>query len=126
MKAYEVDARREGRWWEIDVPELDVLTQARRFAEIEDMARSVIAITADVAPSSFDLNIKVHVDNHDDLVDLRREVDELRAAAAAAEDALRSRMRQAAADLVSSGVPVRDIGEVLGVSHQRVSQLIDA
>lgn len=47
MHDYEVEVRRDGRWWMIHVPEIDQLTQARRISEIEDMARSLIAISTD-------------------------------------------------------------------------------
>jgi hypothetical protein len=47
MHHYKVEVSRDGRWWMINVPEIDQLTQARRINEIEDMARSVIAITTD-------------------------------------------------------------------------------
>ncbi|BBU23272.1 hypothetical protein [Mycobacterium xenopi] len=47
MTEYEIEVERDGRWWMIRVPEIDQLTQARRIDEIEDMARSLIAISTD-------------------------------------------------------------------------------
>lgn len=57
MHDYKVEVSREGRWWMIHVPEIDQLTQARRISEIEDMARSLVAISID-SPLT---DIAVHV-----------------------------------------------------------------
>jgi hypothetical protein len=45
MHTYDVEVITEGRWWMIRIPELDGLTQARWPGEIEDMARSYIAVS---------------------------------------------------------------------------------
>jgi hypothetical protein len=47
MHEYKVDVEREGRWWMVHVSDIDGLTQARRISEIEEMARSLIAISTD-------------------------------------------------------------------------------
>lgn len=43
MSQFEVIARRDGRWWYIDVPALDGATQARNLGEVELMATEYIA-----------------------------------------------------------------------------------
>ena len=57
MREYNVEVTRDGRWWMIHVPEIDQLTQARRVGEIEDMARSLIAVSTDTALSE----VRVHI-----------------------------------------------------------------
>jgi hypothetical protein len=121
---YDVEVTRDGRWWMIAIPAVDGLTQARRLDEVNDMARSYIAIQTDVALSTVELgNVTVCVGGEDvakdidELRELKRIADE---AAARAAEALRGMARR----LASEDVPVRDIGSVLGVSHQRVSQLV--
>lgn len=47
MRTYEIEVYRKGRWYMIGVPELDGLTQALHPGEIEDMARSYIAVSTD-------------------------------------------------------------------------------
>ncbi len=47
-KTPEATVTHEGRWWVIEVPEIDGLTQARRLAEVELMARELIAVTLDI------------------------------------------------------------------------------
>jgi len=38
MKTYNVTVTREGKWWMIDVPAIDGLTQARRLSKIKQRA----------------------------------------------------------------------------------------
>src|ERR1700732_3919750 len=47
MREYDINVTRDGRWWMIAVPEIDGLTQAEDFDEIEVMARSYIAVDTD-------------------------------------------------------------------------------
>ena len=47
MPTYDMEVTRDGRWWMIHIPALDLLTQARFPEEIEDMARSYIALVTD-------------------------------------------------------------------------------
>lgn len=123
VKTYEVAVTREGRWWMIEVPEIDGLTQARRIDEIEAMARSLIATIEDVPPSSIETNIiSVKLGDVDALAVAQR-VKDLRAQAAAAEAQANTEVRAAALTLTSKNAPVRDVGTLLGLSHQRVSQL---
>ena len=51
--------RRSGRWWAIEVPGVDgsIHTQARRLDEVEAMAHDAIALTLDVPPQSFDVEV---------------------------------------------------------------------
>jgi len=55
--AYEVTVVPADGWLMVSVPALDLLTQARDEAEIETMARSVIAAMLDVPRDSFDVHI---------------------------------------------------------------------
>lgn len=123
--AYTVRITREGKWWMIEVPELDILTQARRLAETEDMARSAIALTRDVPPGSFDLRCEITAVEHAGVSKLVDQLSADRADLARAEARYRARQREAANTLARNGITVRDIGYVLGVSHQRAQQLLD-
>ena len=126
MKSYEVTVAREGRWWMIEIPELDGLTQARRLDDVEKMAREYIAVTLDIPVSQAAVSISgIEVDGQDVLEakalveDLRRQVRQLEATVA-------DLTREFASALVDASVPVRDVSNVLGVSHQRVSQLVQS
>src|SRR4051795_8047108 len=43
MTSYAVAAHREDGWWIVEIPVLDIVTQARRVDQIERMARDLIA-----------------------------------------------------------------------------------
>jgi hypothetical protein len=128
MNTYTAIARRGERFWVIRVPGLGshpdegLPTQARSLAEVEPMARDLIAVYLDVPPDSFTVSTQVElpdsVRHHLELVaKLRQEAAEAQAAAA-------EEYRRAAAELKAGGLTVRDIGIALGVSHQRAQQLV--
>jgi predicted RNase H-like HicB family nuclease len=122
-KAYTAQCRRVGDWWAIDVPEVPRLhTQARRLDQVEGMARDAIALLLDVPDDSFDVvvqpvlpqRLKIEVER---VRRLREEADAIQREATFAST-------KAVADLASKAhLTVRDIGRILGISHQRVDQL---
>jgi hypothetical protein len=126
MTTYDVNVTREGRWWMVEIPALDGLTQARRLSEVEDMAASYIAVTLDVPLSSVELG-RVHIEAGSvDASAVAAEISALRTQAVEAEARAGKLMRSTAEAMSHEGVPIRDIGEVLGVSYQRVGQLLNA
>lgn len=48
IAAYRAEVTREDGWWMIRIPELNLLTQATSWSEVETMARGVIASDQDV------------------------------------------------------------------------------
>jgi predicted RNase H-like HicB family nuclease len=125
MKAsYTAHCVRSGGWWSVDVPELPgVFTQARNLREAERMAREAIALLLDVEVTT--VAVEIDVDLGDEV---SREVAELEAAKTAArlaQESAAEAARRVAADLTRRhGLTMRDAGTVLGLSHQRVSQLL--
>jgi hypothetical protein len=123
MKRYTIRARRSGRWWALDAESLrGVHTQVRRIDQAEDMARDAIAGVLDVAPDSFEVTVVPEVPDA-----VRAIVDQAttaRSQAAQAQDAAAQLTREAARRLVGEGLTVRDAGVLLGVSHQRIAQLL--
>lgn len=122
MAAYRANVERDGRFWLIHVPEIDRVTQARHLREVDQMARELIAIMTDVDPESVEVDVTITVpadarEHLDHAEELRKE--SARANAAAAEES-----RAAARALADAGLPLRDVGAVMGVSHQRAAQLI--
>jgi predicted RNase H-like HicB family nuclease len=119
---YTARARRSGAWWAIDVPELPgVYSQARRLDRVEPMARDAIALFLNVDPATLDIRVETNLPS-----DLRRDVDalgRLRAEADRLQAESSSAMRQLTHELLAGGYSVRDAAAILGISHQRVSQL---
>ena len=119
---FRVTATRERRWWLLRVAELDVMTQARRLSDAESTARDLIATWLDTEAEGFDVEISPAAgdDDLDALV--------ARTLAARATSERASRRANALTDevirqLLDRGVPMRDVGEIFGISHQRVAQL---
>ena len=122
MDTYEVRASRDGKFWLVEVPAIERFTQARNVPEIEVMARDLIAIMEDVDPDSFD--ISVDIDLPEKVAAALRSTEEHRGRAAALQSEAASEVRAAARHLKGLGLPLRDIGSVLGVSYQRAHQLV--
>lgn len=124
-RVYEVRAERHGRWWLLTIPEVPgAVSQVRNLAQAEEYAREAVAYVLGAEPDSFRLTVTPVLPE-----DLADEVREARAAASELE-ALSTRVsrlsRKAAADLRSAGLTGADTAAVLGVSPQRVSQLLKA
>lgn len=126
MRTYRVEVTRDGKWWMVSIPELDGLTQARRLGETEQMAREFIAVTTGTPLAEVTVEMSIEAgDVHDagaraDRIRLEREEAARLEAHALAES------KRLAHDLASQQVPVRDIGEILGVTFQRASQLVNS
>jgi len=124
MHEYKIEIERDGRWWMVHIPELDGLTQARRLAEAELMGREWIAVTTgtpldDVAVSVIGITVP-------GMGNIQPNAEGLINARGQAAQAVRKAQKMAAEfvqELTAAGVPVRDAGELLHVSPQRISQL---
>lgn len=120
-KGYEVRVRRDGRFWLVEIPSLDGMTQARRLDEVDAMAREYIAlVTDDESPVELD----VHVELPDDVRALVAHVAALREEAERMQRQATAEAVEAAVRLKDDGLTVREVGRALGVSHQRAQQLV--
>ena len=126
MMAYDITVTREGKWWMVDVPAIEGLTQARRLSEIKDMAVSLISITLDLPPSQVGVNVVAIIVDGTNLMKLRQQIDTERDAARDAERKVAALTADLVRKLNADDVPLRDIGEMVGVSFQRVHQLLRA
>ncbi|KZS62557.1 hypothetical protein A4G28_08280 [Mycobacterium ostraviense] len=128
MTTYTAIASRGEKYWLVRVlglgayPDEGLPTQARTLSDVEPWAHDLIATYLDIPADSFDVEVKVELPDsvryHLDLAaKLRKEAADAQAAAA-------QEYRRAALELKNTGLTVRDIGAALGVSHQRVHQLV--
>ena len=60
-KTYDVAVERNQRWLVVRVPEIDCVTQAKRPATVEYMARDLIAAWLEIAADSFDVRLHSRV-----------------------------------------------------------------
>jgi hypothetical protein len=118
---YVVRAVRWARGWELHIVDVGV-TQSRSLSDAEAMVRDYIALDRDVPPESFDVTITPEVGDglDQEVADARRQVAE----AADAQRRAAERVRALAHRLKAKGLSGRDMAVVLGVTPQRVSQLI--
>ncbi|MEV6650248.1 hypothetical protein [Streptomyces sp. NPDC051219] len=119
---YEARLHRIGRWWAIDVPQLDIHTQCRTLDEAEDMARGAIVEALGIRPDTIAVELVVP-----EFQSLLRSVQEARTHRAAADAAEQQTVSDAARTLIEDlRVSQSDACRLLGISHQQVSQLAPA
>jgi hypothetical protein len=123
-KTYRLVVEREPGWWIVQIPELDLTTQARRLGDVEKSAREAIAALLDVGTVTFDVEQDVRAP-----VAVVRELDEARALmdrAAILREESADRIGQAVDKLIKDfGVTMREAGKLLDLSHQRIAQLVE-
>lgn len=126
MTTYHVRVTREGKQWLADVPELEgTQTYAASLTALDRHVREAIVLGADLpddAMAGLDLAWSYDIGNQlgEQAAAIRAE----RAALAEKEKQLDQATRELAAKLTEDlGYSVRDAGPLLGISHQRVSQL---
>lgn len=120
---YKIEVSRDGRWWMINVPELDELTQARRLTEVEQNARELIAVSTGTPIKDVAVHIASITVNGVDVLSGAAHVKELRRHVYHVEYEAMEAAGVFTKRLTTQQIPVRDIAELLGVSPQRVSQL---
>ncbi|MEO7373727.1 MAG: antitoxin HicB [Terrimesophilobacter sp.] len=120
IRAFEATATRDGRWWFIEIPELNTVGQARTVKEIPEIAREIAALWLNVDPSEVEVNVDVRVPG--DAGDLWSTANAKETEAReAVKEAARLR-REAVRNLTAQGISQSDTGRILGLSTQRISQ----
>lgn len=116
--------RTRSGWWALECDEVGAVSQVRRLDQAADDMREAVAYLSGLPESDVDITV---VPVLPDAFQLHLE--EARRLAAVAADANRraaEESRAAARALRAEGLTLRDVGTVMGVSHQRAQQLIDA
>lgn len=124
-KMYRVNVEREPGFWIIRVQDLpEVVTQARRLAEVKQNAQEAIAVWLDRPLDEIVVSLNVVVPTVvksalDEAQRLQQEASErLERAGAATSEAARWLTKEL-------GLTLREAAELLGVSFQRVAQLVE-
>jgi hypothetical protein len=120
---YRVSVTRGRDVWLADVPDVPgAHTFARSLSALQRSVREVIVLMtdrADDAVDDFDLDVRYDIGDSSAALAVARRA---RAEAERAERASAEAIRQAVAELPAS-LSVRDVAALLGVSHQRVTQV---
>ena len=125
MIVYEAEVVRDAPWWIVTVNDVGRAAQARSLAEAQRLACQQIASAHGVDVNN--VEVKLRVNTVGDLTGIQetmnaivtRRAEASRLAEQASQDAVRL-----AKKLSLCGVTVRDIGHIMGVSHQRAHQLV--
>lgn len=121
MNAYTATATREGRWWVITVAGVGV-TQSRTLAEARTWAQGLVeAVTGEAGAE-----VTVTPLLPDDTIDRVHHAQKVTARADAQLRAAAQEIREATRNLLQMGMSQKDVATILGVSRQRVSQLLKA
>lgn len=118
---YEVLARRWAKGWELHIDGVGV-TQSRTLTYAEDMVRDYIALDLGIEPDSFEVRITPEIGEglDEDIAAVQKEIRTAERALAVAAERSRAIVRE----LTAKGLSGREVARVLGVSPQRVSQLL--
>jgi len=128
MSGYQVEVTREDGLWVADIwgPELGpAATDTVHFADLESEVRDLIAGLTDTEPGDFELTWRYTIGGADMTGPIGRLLEAevgLQQATQAYDEARRAALRELASTRLSQAA----IGDVLGVSHQRVHQLLKA
>lgn len=122
MKHYTARAVRSGKWWAITIDGVKgAHSQAKRLDQVEPSAREVIALMTDQDADSFTVDVV-----HELPTEWRQALEhylELSNKASEFAQQLSEAQTVTAAQLLDSGLTMRDVGAMMGISFQRVAQL---
>src|SRR4051794_30726427 len=124
QRLFAVLVERQEGLWRIRVPDVNGYAQVRTLRGAPDVARDLITQVTGRSGDNFGLELEwvlpTEVQGHLEAAQRLRQEEE-RANTAAANE-----VRLAAKGMAAAGMSVRDIGTVLGVSHQRAHQFLGA
>ena len=126
MKTYQVDVVKDEGWWIMHarIPRTIIYSQARRIDDIEFMIRDAIAGALDVDPQSFGIELTFDLDS--DVLDQVSRAREASLEAAEVQERASRESRAAVHALRKEGLTLKEAGYFLGVSPQRVAQLLNS
>lgn len=121
MDRYRAVATRSGGWWALEVPDHPgVFTQARRLDQAAGTVADALSLWLDDTVTADQVEVEAHAGEFDEAAE---QVRDTKAAAEQAREDAATAMRTAVLCGVAAGLPHRDIGVMLGVSHQRVGAI---
>lgn len=121
-KVFTVHSWPDGKYWIFRVDGIDSASQSRGVRDLEAMAKDFISSMTEIPETDFEIEITFHLSP--EVEESLANAAKLQAEAATARAAAAAESRKAAVALKKSGLSVRDVGAVLGISFQRAHQLI--
>lgn len=118
---FEATVRRDGKWWFIYIPELDTAGQARRFAEVPEVAVEVAALFLDVPEEDVDVHVSVVAS--DEAQKLWDDAERIEAESRAAQQQAAQLRREAVRRARNDEYTYEAAAAAFGISRARVQQL---
>ena len=124
MTTLHVTATRNRRGWTLVGVEYGAVSEVARLAQAADEMREPLAYLSGLPEDGFEIEVTPQIPAafETELVLARQ----LRADAERSRAEALDHSRKAAHLLVDAGLPVRDIGQIMGISYQRAHQLVSA
>lgn len=124
MKTYRVECEWDDTgWWVVTIPEVPgAVTQSKRLDKVPDDVGEVLELLVGSKPGSYQLDVRTVVPG--EAGELAARAFELRAEAEKLSSSVATTTTTAVVTLSKSGLSMRDIGQLVGVSHQRVDQIL--
>jgi transcriptional regulator with XRE-family HTH domain len=128
---YQIRVWQEDDWWlarvvaaseDADPMPLNALTQARSLARIESMGRDLVATILDAEEDAFGVDVEYVLPG--EVGEVVRQTNAARAWLEGAQALWQERSAMAAKVLADAGYSLRETATLLGLSHQRVDQLL--
>lgn len=126
MRTYQVVVAKDDGWWIMHarIPRTIIHSHAKRIDDIEFMIRDAIAGALDVNPDSFELELVFGLDS--DVLDQVSRAREASLEAAEVQERASRESRAAVQALRNEGLTLKEAGYFLGVTPQRVAQLLNS
>ncbi|NII41474.1 DNA-directed RNA polymerase specialized sigma24 family protein [Curtobacterium flaccumfaciens] len=121
---YAAVARKDGRWWTVEVPALDVTGQARSLSEVQDVAQEIAGLVLDVDPT--EVRVEINVGLPEELEAKWRAARERASRAAAEQLAAAAESRAVVHALRDQKWTYKEAAAALGLSEQRVHRIEQA
>jgi hypothetical protein len=122
VRTFHAEVTRDGKFWHIHIPELGRSTQARRYKDVSAMATDLIEIMSGLASKDYTLSTTVRLPGG--VREHLARAEALRDEAGRKQSEAARESRAAVRELIELGLSQREAGEVLGLSFQRVNQLV--
>ena len=124
MTTYAVDAEHTGKWWVLQCRDFPgAITQVRRLDQADQIIEAISFVTGE---STAAITITVEPRLPDELSALISTAQAQRQRARELEASAARDLTRGARELVAHGLSQRDAAVILGVSHQRIHQLVTA
>jgi hypothetical protein len=122
LKTFRAEVSLDGRFWLIRIPELGRSTQALRYKDVPAMANDLVEIMTGLGADDYNLHIEVRLPA--DVQNRLARAEVLREEAKRKNSEAASESRAAVRELLAKGLSQREAGELLGMSFQRINQLV--